>query len=82
MSVKGVLMKKIIVAVAVVTAMVSLAYASVNGIRSNGGISGVPSYQVSCSSGNTVIIYKKMVHGIKEAQDIWGTNMILGQRKM
>lgn len=52
-------MKKMFLAVAVVTAMVSLAYAGVNGIRSNGNISGVPSYQVSCSSGNTVIIYKK-----------------------
>jgi len=35
------------------------AYAGVSGIRSNGNISGVPSYQVQCSSGRTVIIYKK-----------------------
>lgn len=35
------------------------AQAGVSGIRNNGSISGVPSYQVTCSSGNTVIIYKK-----------------------
>ena len=49
-------MKKIVLAV---VAVVSLAFAGVNGIRDNGSISGVPSYQVTCSSGNTVIIYKK-----------------------
>lgn len=51
-------MKKMFLAVAIATTMVSLAYAGVSGIKSNGNIGGSPSYQVTCTSGKTVIIYK------------------------
>jgi len=52
-------MKKVIVAMMALGMMVSVASAGVSGIRSNGNISGVPSYQVKCTSGSTYIIYKK-----------------------
>ena len=52
-------MKKIVAGIFAVALLGSAAYAGVSGIRSNGNISGVPSYQVQCSSGKTVIIYKK-----------------------
>lgn len=51
-------MKKVLVAVMALGIATAL-YAGVSGIRSNGNISGVPSYQVKCTSGSTVIIYKK-----------------------
>ena len=52
-------MNKILVAMLALVAFVISAYAGVSGVRSNGNISGVPSYQVQCSSGRTVVIYKK-----------------------
>ena len=52
-------MKKFIAGIFAVALLGSAAYAGVSGINSNGSISGVPSYQVQCSSGRTVIIYKK-----------------------
>ena len=52
-------MKKVLVAVIALGMLVSVASAGVSKIRSNGNISGVPSYQVTCTSGKTVIIYKK-----------------------
>ena len=52
-------MNKVFVGVLALSIFSAMAYAGVNGIRSNGHISGVPSYQVQCSSGRTVIIYKK-----------------------
>ena len=51
-------MKKVLVAVMALGVVTAL-YAGVSKIRSNGNISGVPSYQVTCSSGETHIIYKK-----------------------
>ena len=51
-------MKKVllfVMALGVTTAL----YAGVSKIRSNGNISGVPSYQITCTSGETHIIYKK-----------------------
>ena len=56
---KGCAMKKVLEAVMALGMLASVANAGVNKIRSNGNISGVPSYQVTCSSGKTVIIYKK-----------------------
>lgn len=52
-------MKKTIVAVMALGMLASAVNAGVSGIRSNGNISGVPSYQVKCTSGSTYIIYKK-----------------------
>ena len=52
-------MKKFIAGIFAVVFLGSAAYAGVSGINSNGRISGVPSYQVQCTSGRTVIIYKK-----------------------
>ena len=52
-------MKKFIAGIFAVALLGSAAYAGVSGINNNGSISGVPSYQVQCSSGRTVIIYKK-----------------------
>lgn len=52
-------MKKFLAGVISLVVLAAVAYAGASGIRSNGNISGVPSYQVTCSSGNTVIIYKK-----------------------
>ena len=52
-------MKKVLAGVISLAVLAAVAYAGVNGIRNNGKISGVPSYQVQCSSGNTVVIYKK-----------------------
>ena len=52
-------MKKFLVGVLSLAVFGAVAYAGINGIRSNGNISGVPSYQVTCSSGDTHIIYKK-----------------------
>lgn len=51
-------MKKILTLI-LSTALVATAYAGVSGIRSNGNVSGVPSWQVKCTSGSTTIIYKK-----------------------
>ena len=42
-----------------VSSVISTAYAGVSNIRSNGNISGVPSYLVECSSGSDYVIYKK-----------------------
>lgn len=42
-----------------VSSVVSTAYAGVSNIRSNGNVSGVPSYLVECSSGSDYVIYKK-----------------------
>jgi len=42
-----------------VSSVISTAYAGVSDIRSNGSISGVPSYLVECSSGSDYVIYKK-----------------------
>lgn len=51
-------MKKTIIMA--VFAIVSIStYASVSKIRSNGNVSGVPSFLVECSSGSDFIIYKK-----------------------
>ena len=58
-------MKKIVASI-VALGIATIVYSGVSGIRSNGNISGVPPYQVQCTSGKTVIIYKKMVHGILE----------------
>ena len=52
-------MKKVLAGALGLALLGSVAYASVSDVRSNGNISGVPSYQVQCSSGRTVIIYKK-----------------------
>lgn len=46
-------------ALALSVTLVTTAYAGVSSIRSNGNVSGVPSWQVQCSSGKTVIIYYK-----------------------
>lgn len=51
-------MKKIFMAV-VALGMATVVFAGVSGIRNNGNISGVPSYQITCTSGATHIIYKK-----------------------
>jgi len=52
-------MKKVVIGAICLVLFGAAAYAGVSGVRSNGHISGVPSYQVQCSSGRTVIIYKK-----------------------
>ena len=52
-------MKRLVLSVLSITLISTLALAGVSQIRNNGSISGVSSYQVQCSSGNTVIIYKK-----------------------
>jgi hypothetical protein len=52
-------MKKVLASLLALSVFGAVAYAGVSGVRSNGSISGVPSYQVQCSSGRTVIIYKK-----------------------
>ncbi len=52
-------MKKLVLGALGVAIFSSLLYAGVSGIKSNGKISGVPSYQVKCTSGSTYIIYKK-----------------------
>jgi len=51
-------MKKVLTAIMALGIATAL-YAGVSGIRSNGSISEVPSYQVQCTSGSTYIIYKK-----------------------
>ena len=51
-------MKKVLVAVMALGVVTAL-YAGVSKIRSNGNISGVPSYQITCTSGETHIVYKK-----------------------
>ena len=51
-------MKKVLT-VATLFGMLTTLYAGVSSISSNGNISGVPSWQVTCSSGSTHIIYKK-----------------------
>ncbi len=51
-------MKKVL-AVLLAMGISTAVYAGVSGIRSNGNISGVPSYQIQCTSGSTHIIYKK-----------------------
>lgn len=53
---KRIVMKKIVLGLSLLSILV---YAGVNKIRSNGYISGVQSYQVTCTSGSTYIIYKK-----------------------
>lgn len=76
-------MKKVLVGVVSLIVLTVAAYAGVSGIRSNGNISGVPSYEVTCSSGNTVIIYKKngtwytggMGH-MGHKYDSWSTNNV------
>lgn len=52
-------MKKLVVLALVALGVPILAFAGVEKIRSNGKLSGVPSYQVTCSSGSTYIIYRK-----------------------
>jgi len=52
-------MKKLVVSILGLAVFSAFLYAGVSRIVSNGNISGVPSYQVTCSSGKTVIIYKK-----------------------
>ena len=52
-------MKKVLAGVLSLAVFSAIAYAGVNGVRSNGSINGAQSYQVTCSSGSTVIIYKK-----------------------
>lgn len=51
-------MKKVLAALLALGVTTAL-YAGVSKIRSNGNVSGVPSYQVTCSSGSTHIIYHK-----------------------
>ncbi|OJF68541.1 hypothetical protein BK026_06925 [Alteromonas sp. V450] len=43
----------------ILSSVVLSVYAGVSNIRSNGNISGVPSYLVECSSGSSYVIYKK-----------------------
>jgi len=52
-------MKKAIILTAALVVAATSAYAGVRNIRSNGNVSGVPSYLVECSSGSDYIIYKK-----------------------
>lgn len=53
-------MKKILSVVFLVGALLaSVAHAGVSNIDSNGRIDGNPSYRVTCTSGKTVIIYKR-----------------------
>jgi hypothetical protein len=52
-------MKRLILGAFSIALIGTVALAGVSKIRSNGNISGVPSYQVQCTSGKTVIIYKK-----------------------
>jgi len=52
-------MKKVMILTAALAVVATTAYAGVSRIVSNGNISGVPSYQVTCSSGSTHIIYHK-----------------------
>ena len=52
-------MKKVLVGMFALVAFGTVVYAGVSSIKNNGRISGVPSYQVQCSSGSTHIIYKK-----------------------
>jgi len=49
---------KIVLAISLAIAAISV-YAGVSNIRSNGNVSGVPSYLVECASGSSYIIYKK-----------------------
>lgn len=51
-------MKKLIIFLTMLSLPI-MAFADVKKIRSNGSISGVPSHQVTCSTGSTYIIYKK-----------------------
>ena len=51
-------MKKVLVVI-LALGVATAVYAGVSGIRNNGNISGVPSYQIKCTSGETHIIYKK-----------------------
>lgn len=51
-------MKKFLVGL-MVLGLTTAVYAGVSKIRSNGNISGVPSYQITCTSGETHIVYKK-----------------------
>ncbi|MCW8919155.1 MAG: hypothetical protein OQL08_10120 [Gammaproteobacteria bacterium] len=52
-------MKKMIIVAAALGIAAASAYAGVRNIRSNGNVSGVPSYLVECSSGSDYVIYKK-----------------------
>jgi hypothetical protein len=52
-------MKKLFVSILGLAVYSAFLYAGVSRIVSNGNISGVPSWQVTCSSGSTHIIYKK-----------------------
>lgn len=52
-------MKRLVLSALSLALISSIALAGVSKIRSNGNISGVPSYQVQCTSGSTYIIYKK-----------------------
>jgi len=52
-------MKKLVISILGLAVFSAFLYAGVSRIVSNGNISGVPSWQVTCSSGSTHIIYKK-----------------------
>jgi hypothetical protein len=52
-------MKKLFFTVLALVVFGASLYAGVSKVISNGNISGVPSWQVTCSSSKTVIIYKK-----------------------
>jgi len=74
-------MKKVMILTAALAVVATTAYAGVSKIRSNGNISGVPSYQVTCSSGSTHIIYKTSngwftgrLGSMGHKYDSWSTN--------
>ena len=52
-------MKKIFALALAVSCVTTSAFAGVSSIRSNGNVSGVPSWVVECSSGSSYVIYKK-----------------------
>ncbi|WP_457743954.1 hypothetical protein [Sulfurimonas sp.] len=52
-------MKKLFIGILSLAVFSAFLYAGVSRIVSNGNISSVPSWQVTCSSDKTVIIYKK-----------------------
>jgi len=52
-------MKKSILLTIILALVATSALAGVDRIRSNGNISGVPSYLVECTSGSDYVIYKK-----------------------
>ena len=74
-------MKKMIVLAVALGIAATSAYAGVSNIRSNGNVSGVPSYLVECSSGSSYIIYKKNgtwyrgdIGHMGNKYDSWSTN--------